>query len=79
MCLSSLQKLIDLQNTRGGRVKLNTMTMPETEFDHPEKGGWVGGWVGSHSETGFMAGRARAGPTHVECCCVGPPAGWLAG
>lgn len=32
------QKLIDLQNTRGGRVKLNTMTMPETEFDHPEKG-----------------------------------------
>ena len=48
MCLSSLQKLIDLQNTRGGRVKLNTMTMPETEFDHPEKGGWVGGWVGSH-------------------------------
>lgn len=32
------QKLIDLQNTRGGRVKLNAIVMPETEFDHPEKG-----------------------------------------
>lgn len=34
-----LQKLIDLQNTRGGRVKLNAIVMPETEYDHPEKGG----------------------------------------
>lgn len=33
------QKLIDLQNTRGGRVKLNAIVMPETEYDHPEKGG----------------------------------------
>jgi ferritin heavy chain len=32
------QKLIDLQNTRGGRVKLNAIVMPETEYDHPEKG-----------------------------------------
>ena len=32
------QKLIDLQNTRGGRVALQTIAMPEMEYDHPEKG-----------------------------------------
>lgn len=32
------QKLIDLQNTRGGRVRLNAIVMPETEYDHPDKG-----------------------------------------
>ncbi|PSC70313.1 Ferritin-chloroplastic [Micractinium conductrix] len=32
------QKLIDLQNTRGGRVKLGTIMAPVTEFDHEDKG-----------------------------------------
>jgi hypothetical protein len=27
-----------LQNTRGGRVKLNAIVMPEMEYNHPEKG-----------------------------------------
>ncbi|KAL4438183.1 hypothetical protein ABPG77_010544 [Micractinium sp. CCAP 211/92] len=35
---SHAQKLIDLQNTRGGRVRLNSIVMPDSEFDHPEKG-----------------------------------------
>lgn len=38
--LSLLQKLIDLQNTRGGRVKLGSIINPETEYEHPEKGEW---------------------------------------
>ncbi|XP_078180607.1 ferritin-1, chloroplastic-like [Carex rostrata] len=32
------EKLMKYQNTRGGRVKLNSIVMPLTEFDHPEKG-----------------------------------------
>jgi ferritin heavy chain len=32
------QKLMDYQNTRGGRVKLNAIVVPETEYNHPEKG-----------------------------------------
>lgn len=32
------QLLIDLQNTRGGRVKLNALVPPEMNYDHPEKG-----------------------------------------
>ncbi|KAL4448491.1 hypothetical protein ABPG75_005710 [Micractinium tetrahymenae] len=31
-------QLIDLQNTRGGRVLLNSIVTPDTEYDHPEKG-----------------------------------------
>ncbi|KAK9828562.1 hypothetical protein WJX72_000774 [[Myrmecia] bisecta] len=30
--------LMTFQNVRGGRVKLQTITMPEMEFNHPEKG-----------------------------------------
>ena len=33
-----------LQNLRGGRVKLQSIMMPEMEFSHPEKGGWMVGW-----------------------------------
>jgi len=29
---------LDLQNKRGGRVKLQPMVLPQSEFDHPEKG-----------------------------------------
>ena len=29
---------LDSQNKRGGRVKLQPLTAPETEYDHPEKG-----------------------------------------
>lgn len=29
---------LDLQNKRGGKVKLQPMVMPQSEFDHPEKG-----------------------------------------
>ena len=36
----------DLQNLRGGRVKLQSIMMPEMEFSHPEKGGWGGGGGG---------------------------------
>jgi ferritin heavy chain len=32
------EKLMKYQNKRGGRVKLNSIVMPLTEFDHPEKG-----------------------------------------
>ncbi|KAK9159177.1 hypothetical protein Scep_005751 [Stephania cephalantha] len=32
------EKLMEYQNKRGGRVKLQTIAMPLTEFDHPEKG-----------------------------------------
>lgn len=32
------EKLMQYQNKRGGRVKLNSIVMPLTEFDHPEKG-----------------------------------------
>ncbi|GAB4817446.1 hypothetical protein N2152v2_004492 [Parachlorella kessleri] len=32
------QKLIDFQNTRGGRVRLNAIVMPEMEYNHPDKG-----------------------------------------
>lgn len=32
------QKLIDFQNTRGGRVKLNAIVMPEMEYNHEDKG-----------------------------------------
>ncbi|CAK7330455.1 unnamed protein product [Dovyalis caffra] len=31
------EKLMDYQNTRGGKVKLQSMLMPLSEFDHPEK------------------------------------------
>ncbi|XP_058075111.1 ferritin-3, chloroplastic-like [Magnolia sinica] len=31
-------KLMEYQNKRGGRVKLQSIVMPVTEFDHPEKG-----------------------------------------
>ncbi|KAK9280092.1 hypothetical protein L1049_013777 [Liquidambar formosana] len=32
------EKLIDYQNKRGGKVKLQSMLMPLSEFDHAEKG-----------------------------------------
>lgn len=32
------EKLMEYQNKRGGRVKLQSILMPLTEFDHPEKG-----------------------------------------
>ncbi|KAL7136100.1 hypothetical protein ABFS83_10G006400 [Erythranthe nasuta] len=32
------EKLMEYQNKRGGRVKLNSLEMPPVEFDHPEKG-----------------------------------------
>ncbi|XP_008811159.1 ferritin-3, chloroplastic-like [Phoenix dactylifera] len=32
------EKLMIYQNKRGGRVKLQSIIMPLTEFDHPEKG-----------------------------------------
>ncbi|KFM27389.1 Ferritin-2, chloroplastic [Auxenochlorella protothecoides] len=35
---SHAQYLIDLQNTRGGRVKFNALVPPEANYDHPEKG-----------------------------------------
>ncbi|XP_074574115.1 ferritin-4, chloroplastic-like [Curcuma longa] len=31
-------KLMEYQNKRGGRVKLQSIVMPLSEFDHPEKG-----------------------------------------
>lgn len=32
------QKLMDFQSTRGGRVKLNALVPPESEYAHAEKG-----------------------------------------
>ncbi|KAG6494126.1 hypothetical protein ZIOFF_049145 [Zingiber officinale] len=32
------EKLMEYQNKRGGRVKLQSLVMPPSEFDHPEKG-----------------------------------------
>ncbi|CAN6565356.1 unnamed protein product [Malus baccata var. baccata] len=32
------EKLMEYQNKRGGRVKLQSILMPVSEFDHPEKG-----------------------------------------
>ncbi|ONK62697.1 uncharacterized protein A4U43_C07F7020 [Asparagus officinalis] len=32
------QKFMEYQNKRGGRVKLQSILMPSSEFDHPEKG-----------------------------------------
>ncbi|KAF8691681.1 hypothetical protein HU200_040066 [Digitaria exilis] len=32
------EKLMEYQNKRGGRVKLQSIVTPLTEFDHPEKG-----------------------------------------
>ncbi|RWR81310.1 ferritin-3, chloroplastic [Cinnamomum micranthum f. kanehirae] len=32
------EKLMEYQNKRGGKVKLQSIVMPLTEFDHPEKG-----------------------------------------
>lgn len=32
------EKLMEYQNKRGGRVKLQSILMPAMEFDHPEKG-----------------------------------------
>ncbi|THU46366.1 hypothetical protein C4D60_Mb09t04180 [Musa balbisiana] len=32
------EKLMEYQNMRGGRVKLQSIMMPLNEFDHPEKG-----------------------------------------
>ncbi|CAM8949427.1 unnamed protein product [Rhodiola kirilowii] len=32
------EKLMEYQNKRGGKVKLNSIVMPLSEFDHPEKG-----------------------------------------
>ncbi|KAL4189661.1 hypothetical protein AMTRI_Chr08g166470 [Amborella trichopoda] len=32
------EKLMEYQNKRGGKVKLQSILMPVTEFDHPEKG-----------------------------------------
>lgn len=32
------EMLMDYQNTRGGRVKFQSILMPEMEFEHPEKG-----------------------------------------
>ncbi|XP_008804106.1 ferritin-2, chloroplastic [Phoenix dactylifera] len=32
------EKLMEYQNKRGGRVKLQSILMPFSEFDHPEKG-----------------------------------------
>ncbi|KAM1126285.1 hypothetical protein ACFX2B_040989 [Malus domestica] len=32
------EKLMEYQNKRGGRVKLRSILMPVSEFDHPEKG-----------------------------------------
>ncbi|WOL16605.1 ferritin 2 [Canna indica] len=32
------EKLMEYQNKRGGRVKLQSIVMPLSEFDHPEKG-----------------------------------------
>ncbi|XP_020877283.1 uncharacterized protein LOC9307452 [Arabidopsis lyrata subsp. lyrata] len=29
---------MEYQNKRGGRVKLQPMVLPQSEFDHPEKG-----------------------------------------
>ena len=29
---------MDYQNLRGGKVKLQSIMMPEMEFNHPEKG-----------------------------------------
>ena len=33
-----VQLLMDYQNLRGGRVKLQPIMMPEADFHHPEKG-----------------------------------------
>lgn len=35
---SHAQKLIDFQNSRGGRVKLHPLVSPESEFSHAQKG-----------------------------------------
>ncbi|RLM58266.1 hypothetical protein C2845_PM18G13340 [Panicum miliaceum] len=32
------EKLMKYHNTRGGRVRLQSIVTPLTEFDHPEKG-----------------------------------------
>eukprot|EP00884_Botryococcus_braunii_P001827 jgi/Botrbrau1/11645/Bobra.168_2s0003.1 len=32
------EKLMKFQNLRGGRIKLQSILAPETEYDHPEKG-----------------------------------------
>ncbi|XP_059597403.1 ferritin-3, chloroplastic isoform X1 [Vitis vinifera] len=32
------EKLMEYQNKRGGKVKLQSILMPHSEFDHPEKG-----------------------------------------
>lgn len=37
--------LMDYQNLRGGKVKLQSIMMPEMEFSNPEKGGLAGGAV----------------------------------
>ncbi|CAL9243483.1 unnamed protein product [Arabidopsis halleri] len=33
-----VELLMEYQNKRGGRVKLQPMVLPQSEFDHPEKG-----------------------------------------
>ncbi|CAH8270589.1 unnamed protein product [Arabidopsis lyrata] len=38
--------LMEYQNKRGGRVKLQPMVLPQSEFDHPEKGNDL---YGSHA------------------------------
>ena len=75
------QKLIDLQNSRGGRVRLAAITQPESEYDHPEKGGWGrAGWRGGRREStgvrheprpsGSPSAAAARRPKHVH---VHPP------
>ncbi|TVU27464.1 hypothetical protein EJB05_30075 [Eragrostis curvula] len=42
------EKLMKYQNKRGGRVRLQSIVTPLTEFDHPEKGDalrWLCGWT----------------------------------
>lgn len=50
-----------LQNLRGGRVKLQSIMMPEMEFSHADKGGWQAG----RKCAGGMLGAARPGAARV--------------
>ncbi|CAN6827961.1 unnamed protein product, partial [Brassica oleracea] len=42
------------QNKRGGRVKLQPMVMPQSEFDHAEKEGALYGKVMVHESVEFL-------------------------
>ena len=43
-----------MQNKRGGRVKLRPMVMPQSKFDHAEKGDALYGKVMVHESVEFF-------------------------